>query len=77
MFRAASPQPVLALKENYERVAGVVKSHIAGGYYRSASPFLSPLSRLRTYFIDRSAARGCDAPKQVLDKLIRTYVDSR
>ncbi len=77
VFRAASQQPAGALAENYERVARVVKDHTSGGYYRSASPFLSPLSRLRTYFIDRSAARGCENPKQVLDKLIRTYVDSR
>lgn len=77
VFRAALPQPAGAVDRNYERIAQVVKDHTSSGYYRSAAPFLSPLSRLRTYLIDRNAAHGCETPKQVLDKLIRTYVDSR
>ena len=55
---------------NYARIAEVVKQHTAFRYYRSASPYVGPFGRLRTFLVDRSAARGCETPKQVLDKLI-------
>ena len=55
---------------NYARVAGVVKSHTEMKYYLSSSPYVGPLNRLKGYFADRRAARGCGTPRQVLDKLI-------
>jgi SAM-dependent methyltransferase len=55
---------------NYKRVADAVRHHTRFRYYRSASPYVGPLSRLRTYVVDRSATRGCETPRQVLDKLI-------
>ena len=52
----------------------VVKGHTSLKYYCSASPYAGPVSRLRTYLADRRAAQGCETPKQVLDKLIRSVV---
>ena len=54
----------------YARVAGVVKGHTTLKYYCSASPYAGPVNRLRAYLADRRAARGCETPRQVLDKLI-------
>jgi SAM-dependent methyltransferase len=71
VFRtAAIPQPGRVDAANYARVAGIVKGHTARKYYWSPSPYAGPLNRLRTYLADTRAARGCDTPKQVLDKLI-------
>ena len=70
-FRAApqcrAPRPDTA---NYARVAAAVRQHTAARYYCSTSPWVGPLSRLQTYLVDRGAARGCDTPRRVLDKLI-------
>jgi hypothetical protein len=54
----------------YRRVAGVVRRHTALKYYSSPSPYSGPVNRLRTYLADSRAARGCETPRQVLDKLI-------
>jgi len=71
VFKAvANPKPARFDAGNYARVAAVVKGHTAWRYYASASPYAGPLNRLRTYLADRRAARGCETPKQVLDKLI-------
>ena len=71
VFRAATGTlPVRVDEANYRRIAGVVKQHTAFRYYRSASPYVGPLGRLRTFLVDRSAARGCETPQQVLDRLI-------
>ena len=71
VFRAvASAQPPRFDAANYARVAGIVKRHTAMRYYCSASPYAGPASRLRAYLTDRRAARGCETPRQVLDKLI-------
>jgi len=71
VFRAVEhtqpPRPDLA---NYARVAGVVKGHTSLRYYTSTAPYGGPLGRLRTYLTDKRAARGCETPRQVLDKLI-------
>jgi SAM-dependent methyltransferase len=71
VFRVAvAAQPPKVDAANYARVAGVVKGHTPLKYYCSASPYVGPLNRLRTYLADRNAARGCATPRQVLDKLI-------
>ena len=79
VFRAAgAPPPALSRAEgpagfgsgNYARVTAIVKGHTAWNYYGSASPYVGPLNRLRTYLADRRAAQGCETPKQVLDNLI-------
>ena len=71
VFRAASgPQPWRADAANYVRTWNVVKRHTALSYYASASPYVGPFSRLRTYVADSRAARGCETPRQVLDRLI-------
>ncbi len=85
VFRAAHPEPALSGVDgtarcdaaNYARVARVVKSHKWWNYYASVSPYAGPFRRLRTYLADRRAARGCETPKQVLDKLIEAHVYSR
>jgi SAM-dependent methyltransferase len=71
VFRAtAHPLPPRFEPATYARVAGIVKGHTSWNYYGSASPYVGPVNRLRTYVADRHAARGCDTPKQVLDKLL-------
>jgi SAM-dependent methyltransferase len=71
VFRATTAGlPMRADGANYARIASVVKQHTAFRYYRSASPYVGPLGRLRTFLVDRRAARGCDTPKEVLDRLI-------
>jgi SAM-dependent methyltransferase len=55
---------------NYARIAAVVKGHTTLKYYCSARPYAGPLNRLWTYVVDLRAARGCETPRQVLDKLI-------
>ena len=71
VFRAAATaQPPAADPANYTRVAAVVKGHTVLKYYCSASPYAGPVNRLRTYLADRHAARGCDTPRQVLDRLL-------
>jgi 2-polyprenyl-3-methyl-5-hydroxy-6-metoxy-1,4-benzoquinol methylase len=71
VFRAAARvQPPRFDVANYTRVAGIVKGHTALNYYSSASPYAGPVGRLRTYLADRRAARGCETPRQVLDRLI-------
>jgi SAM-dependent methyltransferase len=78
VFRvAAGPQPPRFDPANYARVAGVVKGHTLLKYYCSASPYAGPVSRLRTYLADTRAARGCETPAQVLEKLINAHVHSR
>jgi len=71
VFRAARQSEGYVDAANYRRVASVVRGHTAFRYYCSASPYVGPLGRLRTYLADRGAARGCETPKQVLDSLIR------
>jgi SAM-dependent methyltransferase len=72
VFRAAprAQQPPRFDAANYARVAGIVKRHTSLKYYCSASPYSGPVNRLRTYLMDRRAAQGCNAPTQVLDRLI-------
>ncbi len=71
VFRAASgPQPWRADAANYVRTSNAVKRHTALSYYASASPYVGPFSRLRAYVADSRAARGCETPRQVLDRLI-------
>ena len=71
VFKAvARAQPPRFDAANYARVAGIVKGHTAIRYYCSASPYTGPVGRLRTYLSDRRAARGCETPTQVLDRLI-------
>jgi SAM-dependent methyltransferase len=71
VFRAVEyAQPPRPDPVNYARVARVVKRHTRLRYYSSTAPYAGPLSRLRTYLTDRKAARGCETPRQVLDKLI-------
>ena len=71
VFKAvAGAEPPRFDAATYARVAGVVKGHTALKYYCSTSPYAGPVSRLRTYLVDRSAARACETPRQVLDKLI-------
>ena len=71
VFRAvAGPRPPWFHAANYARVAAVVKNHTASRFYRSASPYVRPVHRLRAYVADRRAAHGCDTPQQVLDQLI-------
>ncbi len=71
IFRpAAGPQAPRFDPANYVRVAAVVKGHTPLKYYCSAAPYAGPLSRLRTYVLDRRATRGCETATQVLDKLI-------
>lgn len=71
VFRAvARPQPPRFDAATYSRVAKAVKEHTSWNYYGSASPYAGPVNRLRTYLTDRRAARGCETPTQVLDKLI-------
>ena len=71
VFRAVEcAQPPRPDPANYARVAGVVKGHTPLKYYTSTAPYAGPLSRLRTYLVDWKAARGCETPRQVLDKLI-------
>ena len=70
-FRAAiGPQPLRVDAANYAHTAEVVRQHTALRYYRSASPYVGPINRLRTYLVDRRATRGCGTPREVLDKLI-------
>jgi 2-polyprenyl-3-methyl-5-hydroxy-6-metoxy-1,4-benzoquinol methylase len=71
VFRAAArAQPPRFDGSTYARVAGVVKGHTVLKYCCSASPYAGPVNRLRAYLADRRAARGCETPRQVLDKLI-------
>lgn len=71
VFRAvAHSHPPRFDASNYARVAGIVKRHSSIRYYCSASPYVGPVNRLRAYLTDRRAARGCQTPTQVLDKLI-------
>ncbi len=71
VFRAVAHAPPPQFDSaTYARVAGVVRAHTALKYYCSASPYAGPVNRLRTYLVDRSAAQGCENPRQVLDKLI-------
>jgi 2-polyprenyl-3-methyl-5-hydroxy-6-metoxy-1,4-benzoquinol methylase len=71
IFKAAAiGTPVRINAATYARIAGVVKEHTPFRYYRSASPYVGPLGRLRTFLVDRHAARGCETSKQVLDRLI-------
>ena len=78
VFRsAARPQPPRFDSANYARVAGVIKGHTSLRYYCSVSPYAGPVSRLRTYLTDTRAARGCETPVQVLEKLINAHVHSR
>jgi SAM-dependent methyltransferase len=71
VFRVAPrTQPPRFDAANYARVAGVVKGHTSLKYYCSTSPYAGPVNRLRTYLADRRASQGCNAPTQVLDKLI-------
>jgi len=71
VFRAVSTAQAPRFDSaNYSRVVSVVKGHTSRRYYCSASPYTGPVNRLRAYLQDRRAARGCDAPKQMLDKLI-------
>jgi SAM-dependent methyltransferase len=71
VFRAiARAQPPRSDAATYARVAAVVKGHTALKYYCSAFPYAGPVNRLRAYLADRSAAQGCETPRQVLDKLI-------
>jgi SAM-dependent methyltransferase len=78
IFRAAArPQTVGYGAATYARVARVVRNHTVWSYYSSPSPYTGPINRLRTYFADRRAARGCETPKQVLEKLIKAHVYSR
>jgi 2-polyprenyl-3-methyl-5-hydroxy-6-metoxy-1,4-benzoquinol methylase len=73
VFRAvAHPQPPQVDTGNYARVAAIVKSHTVSRFYRSASPYIRPVHRLRAYVEDRRAARGCDTPQQVLDQILRS-----
>jgi hypothetical protein len=78
VFRAvAHPQPPRFDAGNYGRVAAIVKGHAAWNYYGSMSPYAGPVNRLRAYLADRRAARGCETPKQVLDKLITAQLKLR
>jgi SAM-dependent methyltransferase len=71
VFRAvAHAQPPRVDEANYARVASVVNGHTSLKYYCSTSPYAGPVNRLRTYLADRRASQGCNAPTQVLDKLI-------
>jgi SAM-dependent methyltransferase len=71
VFRVAPrAQPPRFDAANYARVAGIVKGHTSLKYYCSASPYSGPVNRLRTYLTDRRASQGCNAPTQVLDRLI-------
>lgn len=71
VFRVAPrAQPPRFDAANYVRVAGIVKGHTSLKYYCSASPYSGPVNRLRTYLTDRRASQGCNAPTQVLDRLI-------
>ena len=58
------------LDGNYARVAGIVKSHTATGYYLSASPYSAPVGRLRAFLGDRAATRGRHTAREVLDGLL-------
>jgi 2-polyprenyl-3-methyl-5-hydroxy-6-metoxy-1,4-benzoquinol methylase len=71
VFRSADGDGRMCIDaSDYVRVANVIRRHTAFQYYRSASPYVGPFSRLRTYLLDRRAARGCVTPKQVLDNVI-------
>jgi SAM-dependent methyltransferase len=71
LFKAAARgRPVRIDESDYARVANSIRQHTAFRYYRSASPYVGPFSRLKTYLLDRRAARGCETPKQVLDSVI-------
>jgi SAM-dependent methyltransferase len=70
LFRAASTMPARVDPANYVRVAAVVRNHTTVKYYCSASPYIGPFNRLRTYLVDRRVAAACETPKQVLDALI-------
>jgi SAM-dependent methyltransferase len=69
VFTAAAPRLQID-GGNYSHVSETVRHHTLFQYYRSASPYVGPLARLRTYVADRRATRGCDTPRQVLEKLI-------
>jgi 2-polyprenyl-3-methyl-5-hydroxy-6-metoxy-1,4-benzoquinol methylase len=82
VFTAAGAQPGPRQIEridsaNYARIATIVRRHTSLTYYCSSWPYAGPLNRLRTHLADRRAARGCETPKQVLDKLIDAHVHSR
>ena len=82
VFRAANPQRGPSQIEgldsaNYARIASIVRRHTSLTYYCSSWPYAGPPNRLRTHLADRRAARGCETPKEVLDKLIRAHVHSR
>lgn len=55
---------------NHARVAAALKAHTPLRYYGSIFPYIGPLQRLRTYILDRRAARGCESPLAVLDELV-------
>lgn len=76
VFRAARPERPHVDASNYQRVRNHVAAHTRARYYLSASPYAGPINRLRSYLADRSAARGCRTPNEVLDRLISRYVDS-
>ena len=70
VFRAGASRQFTPDSGNYARVASVLKRHTPLRYYCSASPYTGPVNRLRAHLADRGAARGCETPRQVLDKLI-------
>jgi len=70
VFKAGEPRPPEIDGANYVRVTDAVRQHTAFRYYCSTSPWVGPLSRLRTYLVDRGAARDCETPRHVLDKMI-------
>jgi 2-polyprenyl-3-methyl-5-hydroxy-6-metoxy-1,4-benzoquinol methylase len=69
--RAAGSRPAGNMEENYARVATGVRAHTAARYYSSRAPYAGIAGRLRAYLTDRSATRGCETPRQVLDALIK------
>ncbi len=71
VFRAAPRAiPVQVDRDNYARVARLIREHSALKYYCSPFPYRGPLGRLRAYIADRRATAGCATPKQVIDTLI-------
>ena len=56
---------------NYARVARAVRGHTVAGYYLSRFPYGGVIGRLRTYVIDRAAAQGHRAPRELLDALLQ------
>jgi SAM-dependent methyltransferase len=71
VFRAVGgARPGAEDPANYARVARVVTGHTTLSYYCSVFPYAGPVNRLRTYVTDSRAARGCETPRQVLDRLM-------